>query len=574
MRYTRLTATHDSAYARGSVHAYLLHGEVPTLVDAPTSDHDLPGRTRGGAACGGRRPAWRRSSSRTPIPTTSTAPSAVHARWPAAVFRKRAPLPQDDGIDWQVIEKEPMVVAGDRELWVLHTPGHAPDHSCLFDVHGGTLIGGDLAINGSTVAIPADHGGSLRQYLQSLRAVLELQPAGDLPEPRRSDPAAGLVAARLPVPPPGEGATGPRMPRRRHRHRRRHRRPAVCCHRRRAEARRAAERDRAPPQACRGWSRRARGRCLAPPEYLMLLYCTDIGLVLVKGGRSLHLAGLTVDELLQDPGAVCATVDARRHGAGGRRCDAAGTAGADRLAGSLGGRRHLQPQPRRADGGVEAGGGGDFYDQVYTRRAAGAVLQGDAAARRRARAAGPHPRRLAAGTCPSRSWRWSSSPRVQDRRLHDRQRHELPRHRGREPALPAAGQGLRRQCCALGPCVAARGAMPPPPADGDPPRRSDARRRVGLRGRDDARARWPGRFEDLVDWLGRDNSFPTACILLTGTGIVPPDEFTLQPATTSRSPSTASARSPTRWNSRRQPTAYGLLATRASVCRPSEMLEC
>src|SRR5579884_893964 len=34
-------------------------------------------------------------------------------------------------------------------------------------------------------------------------------------------------------------------------------------------------------------------------------------------------------------------------------------------------------------------------------------------------------------------------------------------------------------------------------------------------------------FEDLVSWLGRDNSFPDGVILLTGTGIVPPDDFTL-----------------------------------------------
>jgi 2-dehydro-3-deoxy-D-arabinonate dehydratase len=34
-------------------------------------------------------------------------------------------------------------------------------------------------------------------------------------------------------------------------------------------------------------------------------------------------------------------------------------------------------------------------------------------------------------------------------------------------------------------------------------------------------------FEDLVGWLGRDNSFPHGVILLTGTGIVPPDEFSL-----------------------------------------------
>jgi 2-dehydro-3-deoxy-D-arabinonate dehydratase len=34
-------------------------------------------------------------------------------------------------------------------------------------------------------------------------------------------------------------------------------------------------------------------------------------------------------------------------------------------------------------------------------------------------------------------------------------------------------------------------------------------------------------LEDLVSWLGRDNQFPHGVILLTGTGIVPPDDFTL-----------------------------------------------
>jgi 2-dehydro-3-deoxy-D-arabinonate dehydratase len=35
-------------------------------------------------------------------------------------------------------------------------------------------------------------------------------------------------------------------------------------------------------------------------------------------------------------------------------------------------------------------------------------------------------------------------------------------------------------------------------------------------------------FEDLVSWLGRESSFPNGVILLTGTGIVPPDHFTLE----------------------------------------------
>ncbi|MFN0107306.1 MAG: fumarylacetoacetate hydrolase family protein [Blastocatellia bacterium] len=34
--------------------------------------------------------------------------------------------------------------------------------------------------------------------------------------------------------------------------------------------------------------------------------------------------------------------------------------------------------------------------------------------------------------------------------------------------------------------------------------------------------------DELVEYLYRDNEFPYGCFLLTGTGIVPPDEFTLQ----------------------------------------------
>ncbi len=33
--------------------------------------------------------------------------------------------------------------------------------------------------------------------------------------------------------------------------------------------------------------------------------------------------------------------------------------------------------------------------------------------------------------------------------------------------------------------------------------------------------------EELVEYLFRDNAFPYGCFLLTGTGVVPPDEFTL-----------------------------------------------
>jgi 2-dehydro-3-deoxy-D-arabinonate dehydratase len=34
-------------------------------------------------------------------------------------------------------------------------------------------------------------------------------------------------------------------------------------------------------------------------------------------------------------------------------------------------------------------------------------------------------------------------------------------------------------------------------------------------------------FKDLIAWLGKETSFPQGAILLTGTGIVPGDDFTL-----------------------------------------------
>ncbi len=36
-------------------------------------------------------------------------------------------------------------------------------------------------------------------------------------------------------------------------------------------------------------------------------------------------------------------------------------------------------------------------------------------------------------------------------------------------------------------------------------------------------------FPELVEWLVRDNPVPAGSVLLTGTGLVPPDDFTLEP---------------------------------------------
>src|SRR5206468_81291 len=89
-----------------------------------------------------------------------------------------------------------------------------------------------------------------------------------------------------------------------------------------------------------------------------------------------------------------------------------------------------------------------------------------------------------------------------------------------------------KQSCAVGPCVTL--AAGDPQAGAPPPREQ-----VGIRLRVDrggavafegstSLARMARPLEELVDWLGRENEFPHGVILLTGTGVVPPDEFTLR----------------------------------------------
>ena len=83
------------------------------------------------------------------------------------------------------------------------------------------------------------------------------------------------------------------------------------------------------------------------------------------------------------------------------------------------------------------------------------------------------------------------------------------------------------QCCGLGPCIVL--------ADSAPPReqmeiRLAIRRdgKVAFEGTTSA-GRMARTFDDLIGYLGRDSSFPQGAFLLTGTGVVPGDEFTLLP---------------------------------------------
>jgi 2-dehydro-3-deoxy-D-arabinonate dehydratase len=82
------------------------------------------------------------------------------------------------------------------------------------------------------------------------------------------------------------------------------------------------------------------------------------------------------------------------------------------------------------------------------------------------------------------------------------------------------------QSCALGPCVlVSEHELPPTTAI----RLEIARRGASVFAGSTTLAQLKRRPAELVEWLRRDSSFPDGCILLTGTGIVPPDEVTLQP---------------------------------------------
>jgi 2-dehydro-3-deoxy-D-arabinonate dehydratase len=80
--------------------------------------------------------------------------------------------------------------------------------------------------------------------------------------------------------------------------------------------------------------------------------------------------------------------------------------------------------------------------------------------------------------------------------------------------------------CALGPAVTLAAAMPAESAIGITLRITRGSELV-FEG-STSTAHMARRFADLIDWLGRDNRFPDGVILLTGTGIIPPDEVALR----------------------------------------------
>lgn len=254
----------------------------------------------------------------------------------------------------------------------------------------------------------------------------------------------------------------------------------------------------------------------------MLLYRTDHGLVLVTEGRSLRLPDLTFDDLLRDasPHELL-----RTHAAKANEVDGAIPQVLHAPIGSqdvwAAGVTYFRSRDARMDEARESGGS-TFYDRVYEAPRPELFFKSTAA-----RVVGP------GGVVRVRAdSKWS----VPEPELvlvinaagavvgytvgNDMSARDIE---GENPLyLPQAK--VYDGSCAVGPGV----WFTPDPL----PTTTAIRLRIVRGGAvafegETTTGQIKRGFDELAGWLYRESTFPVGCYLFTGTGIVPPDEFTL-----------------------------------------------
>lgn len=158
---------------------WLIPGRVPTLIDAGTGE---PGHLEGLERALSGRALAQVVVTHAHTDHASGAPVLLQ-RMPHLQLRKM-PWPERDALwpaPWIAIGDGEAIEVGDTTLVAIHTPGHAPDHLCLWHEETRTVFCGDLAVLGTTVWIPANLQGDLAAYLSSLERILTLRPWRMLP---------------------------------------------------------------------------------------------------------------------------------------------------------------------------------------------------------------------------------------------------------------------------------------------------------------------------------------------------------------------------------------------------------
>lgn len=182
MRALCIRGDNPGPLTRGGTNTWLLPGAQPTLIDA-AEDTDAYAQ-RVADALDAEQPGA--TLSRVLVTHAHgdhiSGVAALQRRWPSVACAKLPDASRDAAHGaFEPIADDAVIRAGDGMLWAIHTPGHAPDHLCYYEPRTAILFSGDMIVNGGTVAIPVSSGGNLRQYLQSLRRLLDLQPRQAFP---------------------------------------------------------------------------------------------------------------------------------------------------------------------------------------------------------------------------------------------------------------------------------------------------------------------------------------------------------------------------------------------------------
>lgn len=184
MKHHVVIGLNPGPYTGEGTNTYVLPGAVPTLIDAAVASTEYVDQVHAALA-----KSETADVDLAQVLVTHNHPDhidgvpAVLTRFASAVPAKY-PWPEADpqlARPWRQLADDAVVTAGDGYLWVLHTPGHAPDHVCFYDPRSAVVFAGDLVRNGGTIVIPATKGGHLSSYLRSLNRILELKPRRLLP---------------------------------------------------------------------------------------------------------------------------------------------------------------------------------------------------------------------------------------------------------------------------------------------------------------------------------------------------------------------------------------------------------